>query len=187
MSKKFGKFLLFSAVAGAAAYGAYQYLSKKNKTTVLSGNDEDEDYDDFSEDLDDDSASSKERSYVSLNLDKAEAFASEALQKAKEVITDSVQKVKETVMDSAADRTIIDVTDQSAPASDDADEAAGDTAKEEPAPDTDSSAQPDSAEDADTAAEADTAVADDASEGEAADNAVSGTTASPITEEFPLE
>ena len=29
MSKKFGKFLLFSAVAGAAAYGAYQYLQKK--------------------------------------------------------------------------------------------------------------------------------------------------------------
>ena len=40
MSKKFGKFLLFSAVAGAAAYGAYQYLQKKDKATVLSGKEE---------------------------------------------------------------------------------------------------------------------------------------------------
>ena len=101
MSKKFGKFLLFSAVAGAAAYGAYQYLQKKDKATVLSGKEEEDDPDDFSEDLDEEPAPSKERSYVSLNLDKAEAFANEAFQKAKEVITDSVQKVKETVLESA--------------------------------------------------------------------------------------
>ena len=74
MSKKFGKFLLFSAVAGAAAYGAYQYLQKKDKATVLSGKEEEDDPDDFSEDLDEEPAPSKERSYVSLNLDKAEAF-----------------------------------------------------------------------------------------------------------------
>ncbi len=98
MSKKFGKFLLFSAVAGAAAYGAYQYL--QNKDTVTSstrGDDFDDDYDDFSEDLDEDLNTSKDRSYVSLNLDKAEAFATEAFHKAKEVIADSVQQVKETV------------------------------------------------------------------------------------------
>ena len=64
MSKKFGKFLLFSAIAGAAAYGAYQYLQKKDKATVLSGKEEDDDFDDFSEDLDEAPASSKERSYV---------------------------------------------------------------------------------------------------------------------------
>ena len=101
MSKKFGKFLLFSAVAGAAAYGAYQYLQKKDKATVLSGKEDEDDLDDFCEDLDEDAAPAKERSYVSLNLDKAEAFATGAFQKAKEVITDSVQKVKETVMESA--------------------------------------------------------------------------------------
>ena len=101
MSKKFGKFLLFSAVAGTAAYGAYQYLQKKDKATVLSGKEEEDDLDDISEDLDEDAAPAKERSYVSLNLDKAEAFAAEAFQKAREVITDSVQKVKETVMESA--------------------------------------------------------------------------------------
>ena len=53
MSKKFGKFLLFSAVAGAAAYGAYQYLQKKDKITPAGTAEEpDEDFDDFSEDLD---------------------------------------------------------------------------------------------------------------------------------------
>ena len=30
MSKKFGKLLLFSAVAGAAAYGAYHYMQNKD-------------------------------------------------------------------------------------------------------------------------------------------------------------
>ncbi len=98
MSKKFGKFLLFSTIAGAAAYGAYRYFQTKDSTPA-SGRDEDtdDDFDDFSEDLDDDAAQTKARSYVSLNLDKAEAFASEALHKAKEVITDSVHQVKETV------------------------------------------------------------------------------------------
>lgn len=97
MSKKFGKFLLFSAVAGAAAYGAYSYLQKKDHTVSPSVDDTDDDFDDFSEDLDEDLNSGKERSYVSLNLDKAEAIAAEAFHKAKEVFTDSVQQVKETV------------------------------------------------------------------------------------------
>ncbi len=98
MSKKFGKFLLFSVVAGAAAYGAYHYFQAKDDAPS-SGKDEDtdDDFDDFSEDLDDDTPETKERSYVSLNLDKAEAIASEAFHKAKEVITDSVQQVKDTV------------------------------------------------------------------------------------------
>ena len=97
MSKSFGKFLLFTAVAGAAAYGAYSYLQKKEQTASPAANDEDDDFDDFGEDLDDDAGVTKERSYVSLNLDKAEAIASEAFHKAKEVIADSVQQVKDTV------------------------------------------------------------------------------------------
>lgn len=98
MSKKFGKFLLFSAVAGVAAYGAYTYL-QKNQQPVSADPEEntDDDFDDFSEDLDEDLSSGKNRSYVSLNLDKAEAFASETFQKAKDVFTDSVQQMKETV------------------------------------------------------------------------------------------
>lgn len=98
MSRKFGKFLLFSAVAGAAAYSAYYFLKSKEGTPSPEKEaDGDDDFDDFSEDLDDDAAMTKERSYVSLNLDRAEAIASEAFHKAKEVIADSVQQVKDTV------------------------------------------------------------------------------------------
>ena len=98
MAKKFGKFLLLSALTGAAAYGVYSYLQKKEQPLDYVPEDEaDDDFDDFSEDLDEDLNSGKSRSYVSLNLDKAEAFANEAFQKAKEVITDSVHQVKETV------------------------------------------------------------------------------------------
>ena len=98
MSRKFGKFLLFSAVAGAAAYGTYYYLkSKEGIPAPAKEADGDDDFDDFSEDLDDDTVVTKERSYVSLNLDRAEAIASEAFHKAKEVIADSVQQVKDTV------------------------------------------------------------------------------------------
>lgn len=98
MSKRFSKFLLFSAVAGAAAYGAYSYLQKKEQTVSPAVNDDpDDDFDDFGEDLDEDLNAGRERSYVSLNLDKAEAFATEAFHKAKEVFADSVQQVKETV------------------------------------------------------------------------------------------
>lgn len=98
MSKKFGKFLLFSAIAGASAYGAYHYLkTKDNSFSQGNTDDADDDFDDFSEDLDDEPEPAKERSYVSLNLDKAEAIATEAFHKAKEVIVDSVNQVKETV------------------------------------------------------------------------------------------
>lgn len=98
MSKKFGKFLLFSAVAGAAAYGAYQYLQAKDKTAApVNTDDADDDLDEFNEDLDEEPAPEKDRSYVSLNLDKAAAIASESFHKAKEVIADSVQQVRATV------------------------------------------------------------------------------------------
>lgn len=98
MSKKFGKFLLFSAITGAAVYGAYQYLQKKDEmVSADTPENDDDDFDDFSEDLDEDLNNSKERSYVSLNLDKAEAFATEAFHKAKEVISGSVAQVRETV------------------------------------------------------------------------------------------
>ena len=91
-------FLLFSAIAGASAYGAYHYLkTKENSSCPGNTDDADDDFDDFSEDLDDEPESAKERSYVSLNLDKAEAIATEAFHKAKEVIVDSVNQVKETV------------------------------------------------------------------------------------------
>lgn len=64
MAKKFGKFLLFTAAVSGAAAAAYYYFKKKDAGYDL---DEDEDYDDFSEDLDEDSATSK--NYVTLNSD----------------------------------------------------------------------------------------------------------------------
>lgn len=51
MAKKFGKFLLFTAAVGGAAAAVYYYLRKKDTDSDIL---DDEDYDDFSEDLDED-------------------------------------------------------------------------------------------------------------------------------------
>ena len=51
MAKKFGKFLLFTAAVGGAAAAVYYYLRKKDTDNDIL---DDEDYDDFSEDLDED-------------------------------------------------------------------------------------------------------------------------------------
>lgn len=67
MAKKFGKFLLFTATAAATAAGVCYLLKKKaEKDAVLEI--EDEDYDDFSEDLDE----TEPRSYVQLDSADAE-------------------------------------------------------------------------------------------------------------------
>ena len=57
MAKKFGKFLLFTAAV-------YYYMRKKDAVELSP---EDDDYDDFSEDLDEDTDSS--RNYVPLTSD----------------------------------------------------------------------------------------------------------------------
>ena len=64
MAKKFGKFLLFTAAVGSAAAAAYYYFRKKDAEYDLI---EDEDYDDFSDDLNDDADTSK--NYVTLTPD----------------------------------------------------------------------------------------------------------------------
>lgn len=64
MAKKFGKFLLFTAAVGGAAAAAYYYFQKKDTENISS---EDEDYDDFSEELDDDPEIGKK--YVTLSAD----------------------------------------------------------------------------------------------------------------------
>lgn len=74
MAKKFGKFLLFTAAVGTAAAAAYYYMQKKD-SAMAESQDNDDDYDDFSEDLEDDAETS--RNYVSLNFDSASAEASE--------------------------------------------------------------------------------------------------------------
>lgn len=89
---KFGKFVMKTALVGAALYGAYYYLKKEEVLTPLAEDDEISDYD---EDLDDDTT--KTRSYINLSFDKAKAedLAKNAVIKAKATITDSVQKVEE--------------------------------------------------------------------------------------------
>ncbi|MGN0431223.1 MAG: hypothetical protein ACI4EQ_02590 [Lachnospiraceae bacterium] len=96
MAKKFGKFILFTAAAAAACAGVYYYFQKKEQLAA-SDDCEDEDYDDFSEDLDEDA----NRSYVSLNLDEAVAEETEAgeapFEKLSDLVSDASEKVEEKV------------------------------------------------------------------------------------------
>ena len=65
---KLGKFLLATAAIGTAAAAAYYYFKKKDAACTVSG-ENDEDYDDFSDDLD----TEAQRNYVPLNLDSTAA------------------------------------------------------------------------------------------------------------------
>lgn len=67
MAKKFGKFLMVTAALGAVAAGAYYYLQNK-ESFVDDDFEDDDDFDNFDEDLDEDTG----RNYVDLDLDKAE-------------------------------------------------------------------------------------------------------------------
>ena len=58
MAKKFGKFLLFTALAGAAAAGVYYYLNREESESGSS---------DFGRDVDSFFEGRKNREYVSLN------------------------------------------------------------------------------------------------------------------------
>lgn len=72
MAKKFGKFLLFTAAVGAVGAAAYYYMQKKDSALF---DETDEDYDDFSEDVDGDGPA---RTYVPLNAESASAPESQA-------------------------------------------------------------------------------------------------------------
>lgn len=107
MAKKFGKFLLFTAVAGAAVAGTYYYL--KNKGNTFSDDmDEDDDFDNFDDDLDEgnthDSGIKKEeaaRNYVNLNLEKAENSAVDAASHLKAAGTEAVKNTAGEVKEAA--------------------------------------------------------------------------------------
>lgn len=71
MAKKFGKFLLFTAAVGAAGAAAYYFMQKKDAELL---GESDDDYDDFSEDLEDESSS---RTYVPLNHDETSSAESD--------------------------------------------------------------------------------------------------------------
>ncbi len=57
MAKKFGKFIFFTALAGAAAAGVYYYLNREDPDSGVS---------DFGRDVDNFFESKKNREYVSL-------------------------------------------------------------------------------------------------------------------------
>lgn len=82
MAKKFGKFLLFTAAVGAVGAAAYYYMQKKDSEFF---DETDEDYDDFSEDMDGDNPA---RTYVPLNAENASSPESQADTQAKESSSD---------------------------------------------------------------------------------------------------
>lgn len=95
MAKKFGKLVLFSALAGAAAAGTYYFLQKKADTPEEDLDDFD-DFDDFDEDLDDEDFSSdstnatvsKSRPHVPIDIDNAR-------EKIGEKVIETLDKTKE--------------------------------------------------------------------------------------------
>lgn len=99
MAKKFGKFLFFTAAAGAAAAAVAYYLQKKDVLN-LADRFGDEDYDDFSEDLDEEPGTS--RNYVPLNTSgkqdgEAEHNADDFTPLAKKVASVVPKKAEETI------------------------------------------------------------------------------------------
>ena len=96
MAKKFGKTLLFTTAAVSAAAAFYFYLQKKNAAQKDS---EEEDYDDFSEEPDEDTESS--RSYVPLNHEAATMNQDENAQ-------DNQEKESETNVDEASSSTSVE-------------------------------------------------------------------------------
>jgi len=98
MAKKFGKFVLFTAAAAAAGAGVYYYL--KNKEALASDFDEeDEDYDDFSDDLEDET----NRSYVALSHDGAASEDAAVAEADAEEVTEEApfEKLSSIVSDAA--------------------------------------------------------------------------------------
>lgn len=130
MAKKLGNLFLFSAAVGAVAGSAYYYLQHRNsivKSDVPS--EEDDDFDDFSEDLDEE----PERSYVDLDFDakkaeftqKASGVAEKVLEKTADCLSAAAGKISETAK--ALDHAI------NAPAAPSTEEFFDDEDEEEPA------------------------------------------------------
>lgn len=100
MAKKFSKFLMFTALAGAAAVGAYYYL--QNKNTSYEDDMDDDDFDDFSDEPDDDTdGNDTTRNYVALNPDKAEDAVKDAVHTASDLTADAAKTVMEAAKDIA--------------------------------------------------------------------------------------
>lgn len=136
MAKKFGKLVLFSALAGAAAAGTYYYLQKKFEDPLkdMDNIDDFDDYDDnFDEDLDAsyDASQNKNRSYVSLDLENAKEMIGEkvieTIDKTKEKIiqfnvTEKLDKAKEFVEEMTSPTPTVSATYQDIPTADETEE-----------------------------------------------------------------
>ncbi len=80
MSKKngFGKFLLFCTAVGAAAAGAYYYLSKREAEIADSFDEGFDDFDDFEDDLEDEvDPKTVSRKYVDIKASGSESESEE--------------------------------------------------------------------------------------------------------------
>ena len=93
MAKNFGKFLLGMAAIGGAAAAAYYYLQKRDAVDVTPEND-DEDYDDFSDELD----ATPARNYVQLNKEPIAAEETEE-ETVAETIEESVEETAAAVIE----------------------------------------------------------------------------------------
>lgn len=96
MAKKFGKFLLFTAAVASAAAAACYFLQKKDSVDAAP---EDDDYDDFSEDLDADTDVSQ--NYVPLTPESKTAEKPEEQKDSftplSETVAQAAEKAEETV------------------------------------------------------------------------------------------
>jgi len=107
MAKKFGKFVLAAAAIGTAVGAVYYYLQKRDSEAAVL--DDDEDFDDFSDDLDDDTDLSS-RNYVPLNRESAEETSAAA---ASEDTVDTADHVSDTSStDPAKEDTFTPLTEQ---------------------------------------------------------------------------
>lgn len=97
MAKKFGKFLLATAVIGTAAAGTYYFLKKKK---------EEESFDFDTEDSE--SAEKTTRNYVPLNFEKAGEKVNVFVSKAGDVLEKTVDMVKQKVGGSATSDEVVE-------------------------------------------------------------------------------
>ncbi len=132
MAKKFGKLVLLSALAGAAAAGTYYCLQKK-QDDPLKDIDAADDFDVFDDDFDDEDEapgeahSNKNRSYVSLDLDNAKEIIGE---KVIETIDKTKEKIENFNVSEKLDKAKEIIEEMTQPA------AEPEASKEEPAPET---------------------------------------------------
>lgn len=127
MAKKFGKLVLLSALAGAAAAGTYYCLQKK-QDDPLKDIDAADDFDDDFDDEDEtpgEAHSNKNRSYVSLDLDNAKEIIGE---KVIETIDKTKEKIENFNVSEKLDKAKEIIEEMTQPATE------PESSKEEPAP-----------------------------------------------------